>query len=277
MGILISAWPRISPLAWFSHFEHPLRILWLIEVVLLMIVCSGLLDFSVQPKINSSSIKNVHYPTQPKLKGWDDERLLRKPMETDMEYATRINKVVGSAFYHCMWSTKENIFEVVASHFSKYWDRLGFLQPNRNCGFCHQASYILAKLLYDHGINAYPLTMNGHVCVLMKDDGKEYIFDPDYAIGPMPYQDDMTIYIPEFYGTSRLYKSLYEPYATKSDDTKYSSMQRLIEAEKMQNKILSAIKIIYYLCLIFFIINSTLIAKIIILRKRRISYKILKK
>lgn len=237
-----------------------LFLLCLLEALLLLIVGSGFLDFKVHHP-TGSPVKNHHYASQPKLKGWDDERLQRKPHETDMEYATRMNMVVGSAFYHCKWYTRENIFEKVGAHFSKTWEGLGFLQPNRYCGFCHQASYILAKVLNAQGIEAYPLGMDGHVCVLMKNGDAEYIFDPDYAVGPMRYQDDMTPYIPELYENPRTHKGLYKPFATNKDDTPYYTMKYLNAAEAEQDGILKCVKGIWYLCIVLLVLNTLLVIR----------------
>ncbi|MDE6734181.1 MAG: hypothetical protein K2J64_01785 [Desulfovibrio sp.] len=249
-----------------SNRKHALKILCALEGVLLVIVCAGFLDFKFQHTI-PTPVKNLHYSTQPKLKGWDDERLRRKPHETDMEYATRMNVVVGSAFYHCDYRTKENIFEKVASRFSKTYEQVGFLQPTRNCGFCHQAAYILARVLDAHGIEAVPLGMNGHVCVLMKDGSHDYIFDPDYAVGPMLYLDDMTPYIAELYGTDPFYEPVYKPFATNKDDKPYFSMKWLNEAQAEQDRILWIVKGLYYLCFVLLVLNTLLI--IMTLRRGR--------
>lgn len=235
-----------------------LFLLCLLEALLLVIICLGFLDFSVH-YATRSPIKNYHYSTQPKLKGWDDKRLERKPHETDMEYATRMNMVVGSAFYHCKYYTKENIFEKIAAPFSKTWSQVGFLQPDRNCGFCHQAAYILAKVLNAQGITAYPIGMNGHVCVLMKDGNNEYIFDPDYVVGPMIYQDHMTHYISELYENKQNNKGLHKAFATSTDDRPYYSMKVLNEADAEQARILSIVKGIWYLCIVAFLLNTVLI------------------
>lgn len=244
----------------YSYEKYVLKILLLIEGILLVIVCSGFLDFKTHRK-TSFAIENLHYATQPKLIGWNDERLVRKTDETDMEYATRMNKVVGSSFYHCLRSSQENVFEMVAFRFSKTCQRFGFLQPSRYCGFCHQAAYILTKVLNTQGIDAYPLEMHGHVCVLMKDGNKEYIFDPDYVVGPMLYQDDMTVYIPKLYGAHPSYRPLYPPFSTNKDDNKFYTMEILRGAEEEQNIILEIMKFIYYLCVVFLILNTLLIIK----------------
>lgn len=255
----------IATLLSFSHSKKALKILCVLEGVLLTIVCSGFLDFKYQ-HTTPTPVKNLHYSTQPKLKGWDDERLQRKPHETDMEYATRMNVVVGSAFYHCNYRTTENIFEKVASRFSKTYEQSGFLQASRNCGFCHQAAYILARVLNAEGIDAIPLGMSGHVCVLMKNGNEEYIFDPDFVVGPMLYQEDMTSYIPTLYENQQNNKGLYKAFATNTDDRPYN-IKFLNESEAEQSRVLRIVKGIYYFCFVLLVLNTFLI--IMTLRRGR--------
>lgn len=258
MSNIIPVSSSASSLGQLLHGKHILKILLPIEVILLIIVGSGFLDFKVEHK-TSFPIDNLHYATQPKLKGWDDERLLRKAGETDMEYATRMNKVVGSSFYHCLYTTKENIFEIFAAYISKTANENGFLHAGRNCGFCHQAAYILTKVLNTQGIEAVPLDMNGHVCVLMKDGNDKYIFDPDYVVGPMRYLDDMTVYIPQLYGPESAYDGLYQPFATNTDDKLYWTMQYLMDSEAEQNRKLGIVKRAWYICVVGLILTTVLI------------------
>lgn len=248
-----------------SHRKHALKILCALEGVLLVIVCAGLLDFKFENR-SPGALKNLHYSTQPKLTGWDDERLKREPHETDMQYATRMNIVVGSAFHHCNYATRQNIFEIVTSFFILTWKKNGFLQASRNCGFCHQAAYILARVLNAEGIDAIPLGMSGHVCVLMKNGNEEYIFDPDFVVGPMLYQEDMTSYIPTLYENQQNNKGLYKAFATNTDDRQYN-MKFLNESEAEQSRVLRIVKGIYYFCFVLLILNTLLI--IMTLRRGR--------
>ena len=248
-----------------SHSRKTLKFLYLSEGILFIIILLGCIEFKPSNML-PYNIENFHYPTQRKLTGWDDERLKRIPQETDMEYANRMNKVVGSSFYHCDYQEKDNFFEILAAPFTKTVKEKGFLYPGRNCGFCHQAAYLLAKVLNMHGIDATPLGMNGHVVVLMKDGGLEYIWDPDYVVGPLPYKDDMLSALPAFYGDGKHVKWLHKAYSTRADDRPYSSMATLNAYEKEQNKILFIIKFCYGICAILFIVNSLLI--LLSLRKK---------
>lgn len=243
-----------------------MKLLCLLEGVLFVILVSGMIE--VKPANTLPyHIENFHYPTQQKLKGWNDERLEREPHETDMEYAGRMNRVVGSSFYHCDYAAKDSIFELLAARFSRTWKENGFLQPGRNCGFCHQAAYILAKVLTAHGIDAYPLGLNGHVVVLMKEGGNEYIWDPDYVVGPLPYKDDMLPDLPAFYGDGEHVAWLHKAYTTREDDAPYYSMESLNASEEEQNTILLLLKRCYGICWLLFGANSLLL--LLALRNKR--------
>ena len=241
------------------------------ECILFIIIIAGCFNLNVVTPYAIGTVENRDWPTRPKLSGWNDERLKRNSNESDLDYAIRMNSVVGSSYYHCKYYTKENIFELIASFFSKTWKEVGFLQPERRCGFCHQASYILAKVLNTNGVEAYPLGMNGHVVVKLKDHDVEYILDPDYAVGPLEYKEDMRAYIPTNYGTSWVFRSLYKPYTTKVDDSPYYTMEWLNNAEKEQSRILRYIKFVYYGCIFLFICNSILL--IMSIRKKWLGAK----
>lgn len=244
------------------------RLIIFFECILFIIIILGYFNSKAVTPYTVGTIENRDWPTMPKLSGWDDERLKRKSNESDLDYATRVNNVIGSSYYHCEWSTKENIFELLASFFSKTWKEVGFLQPGRNCGFCHQVSYILSKVLNNNGVEAYPIGINGHVVVIVKNKNVEYIFDPDYAVGPLEYKEDMRADIPTNYGADDVFWSrLSLPFTTKKDDAPFYSMTWLNDAEREQGKILRRIKLIYYTCIVAFIFNSILL--IIIIRKKR--------
>lgn len=239
-----------------------------LECLLFLIVIAGLFDFRAS-NTDRFPVKNHSYAVDKKLTGWTDPRLKRFQNETDMEFTSRINKIVGSSFYFCKYNTTENIFENVASRFSRTYNEVGFLQPNRYCGYCHQASYILANILKRNGIDAAPLGINGHVVVLVKDAGKEYIFDPDYGVGPMPYKDDMTKYIPHIYGDNKAYEWLCKPYATNKDDDYFYSMQWLNDAEKEQNRALYIVKAVYAVCVALFVFHTCFLLWNIFMTRRR--------
>ncbi|MDE5879523.1 MAG: hypothetical protein K2G99_05825 [Desulfovibrio sp.] len=237
-----------------------------LECLLFLIVIAGLFDFRAPngaPEL---------YPGQAvpgkKLEGWNDDRLRRLDSEGDLDYAARMSRILSTSYYYCNYATRENLMELATSRFSRTWNEVGFLQPDRYCGFCHQASYILAKILTRKGIDAAPLGINGHVVVLVKEGGADYLFDPAYGVGPMPYKDDMTGYIPAFYGTDRAYDWLRKPFATSKDDDYFYSMQWLNDAEKEQNRALYIVKVVYAVCIVLFVFHTCFLLWTLFTRRR---------
>lgn len=87
----------------------------------------------------------------------------------------------------------------------------------------------------------------------------EYILDPDFVVGPMLYQEDMTPYIPELYENQQNNKGLYKAFSTNADDRPYSTMKFLNESEAAQDRILTIVKGIWYLCIGLLVLNTLLI------------------
>ncbi len=239
-----------------------------LECLLFLIVIAGLFDFR-QPITDKFLVAKQHYAAGKKLNGWNDSRLTRFEGEADLDYAARMSRLVSTSFYHCSNLAKDNVFELVAARFSTSQSKVGFLQPDRYCGYGHQGSYILANILMRAGLDAAPFGMNGQVFVLVKDDAGEYIFDPYYGVGPMPYKDDMTDYIPTFYGTDKAYNRLRKPFATSADDRYYYSMQWLNDAEKEQNRILHIVKFVYSVCVVLFFFHTCFLLWNIFMKRRR--------
>lgn len=111
--------------------------------------------------------------------------------------------------------------------------------PERPCGFCHQAAYFLARILDQHGISAYPLGLNGHVVTLVNIDNHRMIFDPDFGVGPFPYNSELWEMIADAYPSAisqnEVYSVAYEQaFRTVDDDVPYYNLQWLVEAEQQQ-------------------------------------------
>lgn len=129
------------------------------------------------------------------------EQIKRKNNENDIDFASRISKVIASGMAHIHWedydNTKfnqlipiwENYFiyflgvvtnipEYNRYHFSDYRRSL-----NRGIGICGDASMIMSQILNEHGINNQLITYPGHVVLAAKfDNGKELTFDPDFGV-----------------------------------------------------------------------------------------------
>lgn len=239
-----------------------------LECLLFLIVIAGLFDFR-EPITDTFLVAKQQYAAGKKLDGWNDSRLTRFEGETGLDYAARMNRLVSTSFYHCSSLAKDNVFELVASRFSNTSRELGFLQPDRYCGYGHQGSYILANILKRAGLDAAPFGMNGQVFVLVKEGGGEYIFDPHYGVGPMPYQDDMTGHIAAFYGADKAYEWLRKPFATSNDDDYFYSMQWLNDAEKEQNRALYIVKAVYAVCVALFVFHTCFLLWNIFMTRRR--------
>jgi len=184
------------------------------------------------------------------LNGWDDARFRKIEGEDDLVFAIRLNKNIYNSYWHCNYKSIRSGVEFIASKISSdSFLSVGFLSPERGCGWCHQAAYILAKALVQNKIKAYPLGLNGHVVVKAIINDKELIFDPDYGVGPLPYKDNLGGIIRESYPSelkydNRLIEPLYIAYATKADDIPYFSMEILDEFERNQRLIINIVKFI---------------------------------
>lgn len=142
-------------------------------------------DLSIYP-ISYYAAKND------RLGSWNDPRLERLSDEPDYEYAKRMLDTVHHATYHC------EAFNFQQSWFTWLSWKTGFylLSPGVDfgvldlktfrCGFCHQRSYILAKVLRRGGISsANVLGLIGHVITVITINDELYALDPDLGIGPV--------------------------------------------------------------------------------------------
>ncbi len=126
--------------------------------------------------------------------------LERKPDESDIDFALRINKVVNDGFAH-YWKKEginkyylrvpvwENYLLNLASYINpKKYERYEFSNYKKNLergvGLCSAHSIIVKGVLLDNGIKADLLDVGGrHVVVRAEfDDTTAYILDPDYGI-----------------------------------------------------------------------------------------------
>jgi hypothetical protein len=134
--------------------------------------------------------------------------LIRRDNEDDIEFASRITKVVEKGLAHIHWIVYpeeqfnqlipiwENYFlyfmgkysgipEYERYHFADYRRSL-----ERGIGICGDASMVISQLLDKQGISNKILTFPGHVVVAASfKNGKQYIFDADYGV-IIPYALD---------------------------------------------------------------------------------------
>jgi hypothetical protein len=191
------------------------RIALLTGIILLMINIYGLFRTMRNPalyteeqtlhnRINDVTIK---YPEIKAL-------LKRKPQESNIDFAVRINKVVNDGFAH-YWKREgiekyhlhvpfwENYLLFAASYicpdryqtyeFSNYKKNL-----ERGVGLCSTHSTVVKGILLDNGIKAELLDVGGrHVIVRAElNDTATYLLDPDYGI-VVPYDTTAVTANPE--------------------------------------------------------------------------------
>jgi len=244
-----------------------------ILLTLALILSFGVLvDSSIKSK-SLADIPGYTYALSPPLSSWDDYRLVKHVDESEIDFARHVNLEISNAYYHCDYLATSNLIDKVASWRSKTYKEVGFLAPNRACGLCHQAAYILARTLTLNGLNATPLGLNGHVVVLLESDGHSYILDPDFGVGPFVYEEKMWSKIANFYPklitendtTNQLLKEIF---FTKADDAAFYSLEWLRNAELEQHRSKTFAKAVLYSVL--FLVTITLLMVITIIKNRRL-------
>lgn len=235
-------------------------------------------DFEPNTDARLDSVPGYSFALEPKLVNFADERLNKKESESDLAYATRINKQIFNAYYHCNYKEVTNFSEWIASKIYNDSLNIGFLSPNRPCGWCHQTSFILSRTLVENGINAIPLGLNGHVVTLVNFQSSDefeigklgggsrwYIFDSDFGVGPFAYSDNMWSTISSFYPEYlRNDSQLSSAFQTISDDSAYYTLQALNQELVKQEDLLAMINRLHNLIvtMLFFMILVPIVIKI---------------
>jgi len=132
------------------------------------------------------------------------DMLKRKDLESNVDFAVRLNKVVNDGFihywkaegirkYHLRVPVWENYLLYLASYISpQKYCRYEFSRYKKNLergvGLCSTHSTIVKGVLLDNGIKAELLDVGGrHVVVRAElDDTVTYILDPDFGV-VVPY------------------------------------------------------------------------------------------
>lgn len=170
-------------------------------IILLCINISGLFMTMRNPAIFSeeNNLRNrindisIGYP---EIKGL----LKRKPGESNVDFAVRINKTVNDGFihywkdagikkYHLRVPVWENYLLFAASYIDpKEYRKYEFSNYKKNlergAGLCSTHSIVVKGVLKDNGIKAELLDVGGrHVVVRAElNDTATYLLDPDYGI-----------------------------------------------------------------------------------------------
>lgn len=110
--------------------------------------------------------------------------------ETRLDFAARLNSAVHDSTYHCL--PEEFSLSWIERLTDRYLGALvnlqwseGLVGDDMICGFCHQRSITLAKVMRDKGFDdAWSFGVIGHVVLKFSIDGRDYIADPDYGVDP---------------------------------------------------------------------------------------------
>jgi hypothetical protein len=134
------------------------------------------------------------------LSGWADERLRRRDGEDDLAFAGRLTTQVYRATYHCdAAEARQSLSASLAAARAPETSTYGYLDPSiMRCGFCHQRAFVLAEALRRGGlIDAKAFALNEHVVTLFSKEGRYYLADPDYGVGPVLYDGSTYSSIPD--------------------------------------------------------------------------------
>jgi hypothetical protein len=169
------------------------------------------------------------------LSGWTDGRLRRQLDETDMDFVTRLTATVHRATYHCDAKQVNQTWAAsIAAKRAPETSTYGYLDPSvLRCGLCHQRAFILSEALRRGGMaGARAFGLNGHVITLVEVEGRNYISDPDYGVGPILYNGNTYTQIPDTHYAAvvspAVVESLRGAYAVTTDDADYVSHDWLI-------------------------------------------------
>ncbi len=157
------------------------------------------------------------------------EMLKRKPGENNIQFATRINKVVNDGFahywkqagiekYHERVPVWENYLLYAASYIDPgRYERYEFSNYKKNLergvGLCSTHSTVVKGVLEDNGIKAQLLDVGGHHVVVRAElnDTATYLLDPDFGV-VVPYDTGAVSLNPELVrGPYQNMASLYYP------------------------------------------------------------------
>lgn len=108
--------------------------------VLIFLVAAAGCAKSEQVKGIGFDIEGYQYSYAPRIRRWNDPRLLRSPKESDLEFAQRITMVIHAATYNCetmdppMQSLTRSLIDAGEISLKPY----GLLAIEKfRCGLCH--------------------------------------------------------------------------------------------------------------------------------------------
>lgn len=217
---------------------------------ILFVAIAALLFLGRDPPSTAEDSPGYSVNTVPRLAGWDDPRLGRLAAESDGQFAERMTRVVSQAIYHCEIHSTARVIDWLASRVVPHdFREVGLLTPSAlRCGFCNQVSYVLARALERGGVEADLLVLNGHVVTLASFDGKRWLADADFGVGPVEYPADFATVEPAYRRVTKHHDNwlsqIAAAYATSADDGPYyRSMEWLQAAEGRQRVVIGFLEI----------------------------------
>ncbi len=100
------------------------------------------------------------------------------------------------------------------------------------CGFCHQRAYLLFEHLREQGIEAMVFGLNGHVVTQFELNGRSYLADPDYGVGPFEASNSAAELVQRVHAAYAQYPTelrgrLATMYASFEDNEPYLQLDRI--------------------------------------------------
>lgn len=114
--------------------------------------------------------------------------------------------------------------------FSNLFQQGVLVRERFRCGYCHQRSFLLMEMLQARfersGAVAQMHGLNGHVVLQFAVQGRTFLTDPDYGVGPFEYHSDdsaLSREISQTYAGVPNHKQMLALYLSREDNRAYSS------------------------------------------------------
>ncbi len=212
----------------------------------------------------------------------DEASFTKRREESVRAFTDRITNTVYNHTYHCEYEDfKVSIMAQIVAYSYQFgespWVEGNMLRDRYRCGLCGSRAYLTTKILNDNGIEATPLSLNGHVVTLVNNDDKQYISDPDYGTKVFDYypNDQLAETVKSAYENINLplpnseINNLMSYFSTKDDNIKYD-LNRLNQLRTNQGLVFRAVKgISFYLITVSLLMLIWLIVDISRFWRRR--------
>lgn len=114
--------------------------------------------------------------------------------------------------------------------FSNLFQQGVLVRERFRCGYCHQRAFLLLEML-QAGFAGTDATvqmqgLNGHVVLQFVAQGRTFVTDPDYGVGPFEYSSEdsaLSQQVSQTYAGSPNLESMLSMYLSREDNQAYSS------------------------------------------------------